>query len=249
MKEFYTKWSDRTFPLQEKGVLVASDSTQEWLLPWWFENYQKHNDLPVCFVDFGLSAPMKAWCKSKGDYIYLEVPDVFVAEKKVCTESDILLWEEGYGKSFWESRNAWFKKPLACLQSCYQKTLWVDSDCEIRGSLKPLFSMEIPFSGMMVNQDLEVNSGVILFVYRSCLIEKWARLSLENNKHYRGDQDILADLLKKQEAANLPLIYNHSRLLEDVPNVVVKHWHGANGKTVIAHQIHKKNLEIFDFSN
>ncbi len=29
-----------------RGVLVASDQTLEWMLPWWWRHYKKHNNFP-----------------------------------------------------------------------------------------------------------------------------------------------------------------------------------------------------------
>jgi hypothetical protein len=252
-KELYTRWPNQASNLKEKGVLVASDITQEWLLPWWLENYQNHNTMPVSFVDLGLSSTMKSWCKEKGNYIPLPIPDIFVAEKNLCPENLINLWEEKYGNHFWENRNAWFKKPLACLLSPYKKTLWIDSDCEVRGSLEPLFSMNLPPSGVLINKEYGeiseggINSGVILFDHKSPLIEKWAMIAYENNALFPGDQDIFIELLKEYEVANLPLIYNSSRYHEDHANIVIKHWHGNHGKTIIQHQIQKKNLLLSGF--
>ena len=43
--------------------------------------------------------------------------------------------------AFWQCRNAWFKKPLACLQSPFKRTIWVDLDCEVRRELGELFAL------------------------------------------------------------------------------------------------------------
>ena len=59
----YSRW--RTEGLKEgDGVIVGSDYSQEWLLPWWWENYTKHNRYPVTFVDFGLSQEPIELCRS-----------------------------------------------------------------------------------------------------------------------------------------------------------------------------------------
>jgi len=56
------------------GVITGADSNHEWLLPWWYENLQRHNTLPVAFADFGMSADMRAWCGERG--LVLTVPRV-----------------------------------------------------------------------------------------------------------------------------------------------------------------------------
>lgn len=77
------------------GILVGSNARQEWLLSWWWENYRRHNNDPVSFVDFGLSAEKKEWCKERGRLISLRMPPLFVKDRD---EVDTALVEE------WESR-------------------------------------------------------------------------------------------------------------------------------------------------
>ena len=37
-----------------RAFLTGCDYKYEWLLPWFFENYLKHNKAPLVFADFGL---------------------------------------------------------------------------------------------------------------------------------------------------------------------------------------------------
>ncbi len=233
-----------TKSLAEKGFVVGADSKQEWLLPWWWEKYTKYNQYPVTFVDFGLSLKMKEWCKKQGHYI--DLPNSFRASiKSSHSKLEIEKWEKRYGQNFWESRNAWFKKPLACLQSPYKYSVWMDCDCEIRGPLDSLFSLDLPHNGIAVTKEyiqgkeLNVNSGVIVFQRGSEIIKDWAKASLERNYAYPGDQDALyALILEKQiPLCDLPIIYNHSRFSNDHSDAVVVHWHGEFGKSVIRNQI------------
>lgn len=245
----YFKWSKEE-PQQEKGIVVATNSTQEWLLIWWWENYRKHNDLPVSFVDFGMSKEMKAWCKEKGHYIPLSIPDVFIAERNSFSKIHIEKWEQEFGSYFWDSRPAWFKKPLACLQSPYKTSLWMDLDCEVRGPLDPLLShplySEISISKKYLDGLEPINSGVIVFKHGSSLIRQWAELCFEQNHTAVGDQDVLWNLIaiNKFQTDDLSLLYNWSRFSKENPEALVVHWHGNHGKTMISHQIAKKNLEI-----
>ena len=38
-----------------KAFLIGCDKNVEWLLPWFIENYKKHNSTPLIFADFGIS--------------------------------------------------------------------------------------------------------------------------------------------------------------------------------------------------
>lgn len=249
--EDYCKWTSEK-PLSDKGFIVAADLTQEWLLPWWWERYSKYNDLPVTFVDFGLSKEMKEWCKEKGHYIHLPIPDVFVAEKDSLPTQHIEFWENQHGTYFWKNRNAWFKKPLACLQSPYERSVWMDLDCEIKGSLASIFSLQLPPLGLTIakgyvyiTDGVDVNSGVIFFQKGSPIMEDWAKESIKNNHVYIGDQDVLYDLILKKntQVVELPATYNWSRFNQSNPDALVIHWHGDHGKSIIMHQIQKSNMQ------
>lgn len=225
------------------GILVASDQTLEWALPWWWKHYRKHNSHPVAFVDLGLSFEAKKWCKRRGRLIPLRVVD-FAEEVAPDKARE---WEEKTGKMFWESRNAWFKKPLACLKSPFERTLWIDIDCEIRGSITPLFEYASSSTGLaMAKEQLDFsrnykayNSGVIAFCQNHQLLQDWADACFTLNPHFRADDDIFAYMLseKRIEIDELPPEYNWSRCLEENPNTVIQHWHGCHGKTVIKAQI------------
>lgn len=241
----FCKWNEEK-PAAEEGVLVACDLAQEWLLPWWWNCYRKTNDHPVAFVDLGLSESMKKWCRERGTFIRLKVPDVFVSEKDEIEAGVASAWEDASGRQFWENRNAWFKKPMACLQTPFQKTIWLDLDCEVLGSLLPLFAYCGHASGIAIAREQNdpfrtegsVNSGVIVYRKGLPLFEMWAREALENNHRYPGDQDILTVLIR--DFAPLPEIYNWSRCRQDDPSAVIIHWHGKHGKTVIRHKIGKE---------
>ena len=51
------------------GVIVGCTANFEWLLAWWWMNYQMHNiEYPVTFFDFGDMSPVaKEWCKKRGE--------------------------------------------------------------------------------------------------------------------------------------------------------------------------------------
>jgi hypothetical protein len=241
----YSTWNKGEI-LAERGILVGSDISQEWLLPWWWDHYRKTNNYPVTFVDFGMSSEAKEWCRERGRLISLPLSDSFVADKMDIAPSSIEIWERAYGRQLWGCRDEWFKKPFACLLSPFHHTIWIDLDCEVRGSLRDVFSLCESPSGIAIAKEYNevlckegVNSGVVVFKRGLPLIELWAKEALESNHHFAGDQDILGALIEKHEfaVAQLPHIYNWSRRKEDNPDAVIVHWHGQYGKAVIAHQI------------
>jgi hypothetical protein len=250
MNDIFTRYClwPATTPIQEKGFVVAADISQEWLLPWWWNKYSQHNDLPVAFVDFGLSLEMKDWCKQKGIYIPLPVPDLFVKEKDAFSLDHVKMWEEKHNTFFWNSRGAWFKKPLACLQTPYELSVWMDLDCEVLANLDDIFSLSLPPSGVFIAKDSElggVNSGVILFKKKAKLIEDWAKDSFQKNDLFVGDQDVLYSIIKEKEIliGDLSRLYNWSRIGPPNPDARILHWHGQYGKITIQHQIFKEQLK------
>ena len=234
-----------------EGIVVASDLTQEWLLPWWWEHYQKHNTHPVCFIDLGMSHEMKEWCRQKGKWIPLvdikpffdEIEEDFnfsIAQKEDLPSSLAQEWENVFDSQVWAYRNVWFKKPLACLLSPYSKSIWIDLDCEIRGSIASLFPLcENPSEISAAKVFFHFNSGVFVFKKEAPIIRDWAIQSIQNNHLFSGDEEVLSSIIenKKLPIQELPLIYNWSRLYPDNPDAVILHWHGKYGKAVINHQI------------
>jgi hypothetical protein len=235
------------------GIIVGSDQTQEWLLPWWWDHYARHNSYPVTFIDFGLSLERKAWCRERGELIALRVVD-FATEPEEIAPPLVKEWEGQFGKSFWPSRGVWFKKPLACLRAPFERSIWIDLDCEIRGSVAPLFDLAEHPSGIALAKasfdELKAcqiyNSGVIVFRQKLLLIEEWASQSVEQNHAFRGDQELLSHLIaqKKLSIGEVPQTYNWSRYHGDEPNAIIYHWHGEFGRSVIKHQLWAKGLTL-----
>ncbi len=83
----------------------------------------------------------------------LPVADIFVKEREEIDSSIAYDWEAYYGEQFWISRRAWFKKPLACLRSPFKRTIWIDLDCEVLGSLRGLFDTCQNPSGIALAKD------------------------------------------------------------------------------------------------
>jgi hypothetical protein len=214
-------------------------------LPWWWNHYSKHNSHPVAFVDLGMSFEKKQWCKNHGELIPLRVAD-FAAEEHEIDPALTHYWDEGFGKTLWDERRAWFKKPLACLKSPFDQTIWIDVDCEVRGSLSPLFgkSFAIAKDFLQYQPDYPIyNSGVISFSQNHPLLQKWAEWCMQKNHLFRCDQEILSHLIvQHHKVEELPPEYNWTRCQGDNPNAIVYHWIGPKGKTLIRHQIWMESL-------
>lgn len=234
----FRRW--RTEGLKEDdGVVIGSDKNLEWLIPWWWENYRRFNSYPVAFADFGMSETMRAWCQERGELIDLFFPDMCGASNSFLS---LLMFENQMENldddAFWQSRNAWFKKPLACLQSPYKRTIWVDLDCEVRGDIGDLFHLSEQCLSLTQDEFVPFpspypiyNSGVFVFPRGIPVIEEWAHLAIEQNHMFLGDQDLLSWIIdqKKLEVA-MPKIFNWSRLFEHNPEAIILHWHGPDGK-------------------
>lgn len=254
-------------PLQCDGVIVGCDSAYEWMLPWWWVHYRLQNDYPVTFIDFGdMSENAKDWCRAKGQLLTLDIPvDEFLTSKDNVCHTIKPSWEIDEGSDVWVARHKWFKKPFACLQSPYQRTVWIDLDCQVRRPIKEVFdycnigtgislAREIPEviahharKGRIHQDEIEYNSGVIVFKHGIPLIEEWARRCVEMNDHLRGDQEVMSRLLYDKKVKFIPLLpeYNvrwHAGLSMDD---VIIHWLGT-GKDRIKDQINimKKALLI-----
>jgi hypothetical protein len=260
----------RGFPLEQDGVIVGCTKSHEWMLPWWWMHYHLHNDFPVTFFDFGdMSPAAKAWCSKRGVVEPLNIPTgTFVANKEQVPTAEAAIWEKHKELDVWKARLEWFKKPFACLQSPYKRTIWIDLDCQVRKSVAGIFSYcdnddgmalaEEPYvillehieCGTIQKDEIEYNTGVIAFTHGSPIISNWAKYCMERNTTLRGDQEALSHMLmeEKKKLAALPIIYNSRFHLEVDKNTVIVHWLGT-GKTFIEQQLQIMSKRFFmDFS-
>jgi hypothetical protein len=211
----------------QKGILIGSDHKTEWLLPWWWKYYSKYNDFPVAIADFGLSPKMLKWCQKRFQVLSLKCPKDFVQQKGVLSKHLAKQWQDIYKGDVWEAREAWFKKPLACLQTPFDITVWLDVDCEVCGPLKPLFdSFEKKTELAIVRESQDYNSGVLLFRKNASFLKKWAELCINDNGKYMGDQNALTELILagKIQIKELDPKYNWRMIQGYNDSVVVAHW-------------------------
>jgi len=225
---------------KEEGVLVAADANQEWLLSWWWENYSRFNQYPVTFVDLGLTEQGRRWCDERGAWLAMPKCDLPIADKSQIDPGLVAEWEFFYGKTFWPKRPLFFLKPLICLQTPYEKTLWLDLDCEVRCCVSEVFAY-LQNPGFCISQDLTLsstqqktiyNGGVIGFSKRHPLLIEWSKRVFDQNAFFFSDQELLSHLIVEGITV-LPSLYQWSHYFGDNAIARIVHWHGELGKKAI----------------
>lgn len=206
-------WSSKI--VDKYGIVTGANSRHEWMLPWWYDHFRKFNkNMPVIFADFGMNKEKRNWCKANGNVINLRH----------------------------KMRRDWFKKPLAMLYAPFKRVFWIDLDCEIRGSVEPLFEY-ISESRIAVTHDTHtpwvktsdpVASGVVGARHGNKMIVDWAK-GCNGVYSVRGDQEVLNKIIQGRldEVAIMPLIYQWLRLDGENKDAIIMHWTGSNGKAKI----------------
>lgn len=237
---FPLKWNNSP---KGEGILIAADEAVEWLLPWWWSRLQATNCYPVCFVDIGLSHFGRSFCQARGEVIDLKIEASFSDSSADC-------WETLFGKEWKKSRGGWFKKPFAFLASPFEKTLWLDVDCEVVRPLDPLFKKEGEIylmmesepthareRGLQTIQEDEVlyNSGVVLYQHGCGLVEKWAEAVLREGEQFCSDQHVLSHVAHHNSypVHFLEREYNWRMVWGLNIEAVIVHWAGSWGKEYI----------------
>lgn len=237
------------------GVLLGCDHKQEWLLPWWWGHYAAHNAYPVAFANFGMSPQARAWCLERGECFSISSDHIPSGKRIPKTERQ--RWEKRYGKGIWFCRSAWFQKPLALLHSPFEITLWLDLDCQVNGSLEPLFHClnmggeiglvkEPDFieayereQGFLLPKEVHYNSGVIIARKGADILNHWVYEATRNAASYAGDQQALcrAIFLHRPAVIELPSVYNWLRILGPNPQALIYHYTGGQGKIEILKRV------------
>lgn len=245
-------------PLESRGVLIASDSNHEWMIPWWWYNYKQHNDYPVTIIDLGMSERARKSCQKIGTVLNYDYHDVVITPKKFVPENLQAIYKKKFHiEDFWKIRKAWFKKPFTMLQSPFHTTIWMDIDCEVKGSLQHLFEShecqpgfrialedentidEWVRCGVFEKGEVIYNSGVVVYTHGHDIFIDWAKETMANNHVASGDQDALCSLLRKKKHTilQLPDIYNWRMKKGKNPEAIIIHWVADRGKSYISNQI------------
>jgi hypothetical protein len=205
--------------LRDKLFLTGCDHKTEWQLPWFIENYWKHNSIPLAIADFGMSAEGKAKLTHPAVYCVMTLNDT----------GDV---------------KGWFHKPTAMLNAPGRKVFWLDTDCEVLGNIERIFDyiepnklcMAIDKPWLKRRGELWHNSGVVGFEGRPEILKNWEKTVKESP--IVGDQEVLHSMLnpitKITYIKDLPNEYNWLRVQlendgEDSNKKKIMHWTGEKG--------------------
>ena len=218
--------------------ITGCDKHTEWQLPWFIENYRKHNTHPIILSDFGMSTEMRERYEGK------------------FSDFDLIIDVKSEAKG-------WFKKPRAVLDATQldgvQKVCWLDTDCEVTGNIETIFDLteqgklgmvkDRPWSTRRNELGEWYNSGVVAVEGTPNILRAWADECVRNP--VQGDQEVLylmmdGDALKKLSCIiPLPHTYNTLRL-DYIDNIQVKnpriiHHTGGKGNDEIRRQINESS--------
>ena len=212
--------------------MTGCDQSQAWMLPWFIENYRKHNDTPICFCDFGVDQSTIAWMQTTKVFdLFLQIKDTKVG--------------------------GWFLKPYALYHSPSPTTVWLDTDCEVLGDISSVFDhVEAGKLAMAIDRPWQKrhkedwhNSGVVGVKGKPEILRKWMNEVQHSPK--RGDQETLHAMLptpldKMINITEIPNKYNWLRVQlendkEDSQDKLVMHWTGKKGKDRIKDKIAGKS--------
>lgn len=201
----------------DQAFLTGCDEEHAWMIPWFLKNYKKHNSAPLIFADFGVA----------------ELTLKIIRENFHAVIDMTKTKEAG-----------WFKKPRSMLYSPSVKTVWIDTDCEIKENIEDLFDMLEPNKLAMVEDkpwskrrgEVWHNSGVVGFIDKPIILHQWCQQVHDNPTV--GDQEVLHSMLnpitKIAYIKDLPNEYNVMRIQLDLDGYEGKqkivHWTGPKGK-------------------
>lgn len=203
--------------LYDEAFVTGCDTAHEWMLEWFFKNYNKFIKKPLIFSNFGVSEEA-----------------LKLIRKNVHAVMDLSKTEE----------KGWFKKPLSMLKSPSKKTVWIDLDCEIKEDISNIFNLLESGKLNMVEDkpwtkrrnEIWHNSGVVGFIGKPVILYNWVAAVKQNPQV--GDQEVLHSILnpitKIGNIHDLPNEFNVMRLQTELDNydgpIKVMHWTGIKGK-------------------
>jgi hypothetical protein len=218
----------------ESAVLTGCDKKYEQNMPWWIYRYRQHCNKPLIFADFGLSDAAREYVTNNVDFV--------VDVNKV-----------GAGFHWGLKQKAYYK----CLDLA-KYLLWMDQDCEINGSLEPIFSLMNSENDFCISKDInplrypnenvlfenQMQAGLFLTSPRNEVFLQWYEsLEAEPNDQKGISQIIFSKYKNSQFIKNIPWDLHCPRLLleqqlfltKKIPNVI--HWTGTIGDEILRSRI------------
>jgi len=203
------------------SFITGVDHNHEWMLEWWFNNIRKHSSLPITLCDFGMSEERSNWAQQNATHFIKYAP---------------------------HPKCAWFHKTQCLVDSPYENTCWIDSDCEVLTNIDGIFNYgETGKIGLTRDVGRGKDwwaTGVVVIKGKPTFLQEWNKISKEGT--LRGDQEAFKHLLQlnnnlEEKVVEIPLEYQWLRLQllrgQDNPNKKVIHWTGPHGKNHIRNLI------------
>jgi hypothetical protein len=243
---------------EEKGILVAFDATFQPLILWWYKSLRKYSSLPIAFINLGnISENVKNWCKKNGYYYDLQ-KYVKNFKKIKIPQKYKNQWAEQISGDVASVRPYWFTKPVALMTTPFEKTLYLDIDCQVNADINDFFLCLDEYELALVKYVFQesfsynkknitiFNSGVIGYKTKAKIIEEWAELSLKFKHDFLGDQDLLSDIIHENKYVPkiLPMEWNWQRLPLLNENAKILHHCGGLAKSKLFETIKKDPILI-----
>ena len=133
-------------------------------------------------------------------------------------------------------------KPLVFMHTPFQQTIYLDVDCEVKGSIANLF--EVPFAVSCIRGEKLYDTGVISYSHCSPIINDWATMIYEASCHFSTDAIALMEALRQgsHTVDEYPWIYNAIGDKKRHPDALIAHHNGPDGKYLLMQELLCKAL-------
>lgn len=196
------------------GVVVGCDACQEWMLPWWYENYTKHNAYPVVVADFGMS----------GRYGLDSIKIPTIPGVKVWFNKPVAIREAPFDCTVWIDIDCEIRGDIGRIFEYARKGFAVTRD---------------PYAAKRCLNTDPIASGVVGVTNNNQILDKWIDTTMAQCSRFRGDQEILNSFVNASSpgVVVMPPVYQWLRLDGDNPEALIMHWTGPTGKDIIRSKI------------
>ncbi len=243
--------------IASQGVIIGADKTQEWMLGWWYAHYKKYCDYPIAICDFGLSKNGLTKAKQIGTVLDFDKTSLLKLFNKTLCPKKETSWQELYSGKLQNIHPIWMLKPFGLAHTPFEKTIWIDLDCQIQGKLDDIFSFidnstgftivpEMPdyqslleSKGYLLPGEIVYNSGVIGYKQGCKIIDLWKDEVLSHHTNYLGDQDALSRIIHRHRLPvhRMRMGYNARLRHAQDPSTVIVHYVHLWGKKYILEQM------------